>query len=220
MLNFSQARTNMVDCQIHTSGVVDPLILEAFGNIPRELFVPEKLQDIAYHDDDLDIGQGRYLLDPALHAKMVQAAKPRADDVVLDIGCATGYSAAILAPIVTTVIALESNKRQLDKAVKLWDKIGACNVVAIEGGLNEGVPQHQPYSLIMLNGAVAELPFIICEQLAPHGRFLTIVKSPDQAMGRVVMAFKDGSGHISTQDLFDASAPYLAGFEPKSSFRF
>jgi protein-L-isoaspartate(D-aspartate) O-methyltransferase len=220
MLNFAQARTHMVDCQIHTSGVADPLILKAFGSVPRELFVPEKLQGIAYHDDALEIGQGRFLLEPAVHAKLIQTAKPVAADVVLDIGCGTGYSSAILSSIVTTVIAVENNKRQLDKAIKLWDKLGACNIVSLEGELDLGAQAYAPYSLIVLNGSVAQIPQNLCAQLAPKGRLICVVKPQGRSIGRAVLVYKDDSGAISEQELFDASAPYLNGFEPKPSFRF
>lgn len=220
MPKFAQARTHMVDSQIHTCGVVDPAILHAFNTIPRELFVPEKKQGIAYHDDDLDLGQGRFLLEPATHARMLQAVNPHIGDIVLDIGCATGYSSAILAPLVTTVIALESNKKQLEKAVKLWDKVGACNIVAFEADLKNGAPQHQPFSLIILNGAVAEFPLSICDQLIAGGRMVVVVRPKGQVMGRVIMALKDSHGGVSTKELFDATAPYIAGFEPQAAFEF
>ena len=112
MTDFIQARKNMVDCQIHPSGIVDGWILESFQNIPRELFVPEKLQGIAYTDENIDIGQGRFLMEPIVHAKLLQAVAPDKSDVVLDIGVGTGYSSAILCPNVSTVVALENNKKR------------------------------------------------------------------------------------------------------------
>ncbi len=220
MLDFSKARTHMVDSQIQTNGVVDPLLLQAFSTIPRELFVPEKLQGIAYQDDDLSIGQGRYLLEPAIHAKLVQAAKPVQEDVVLDIGSATGYSSAILSPLVTTVIAVESNKKQIDKAVRLWNKIGACNIVSIEASLAEGAPLHQPFSLIIVNGAVGAIPEALCAQLSPGGRLVTILKPAGEVMGRAVLVYRSENGQISVREMFDAAAPYLEGFAPTASFQF
>ena len=85
MLDYIQARTNMLDSQIHTSGVVNPDILEAFQNIPREMFVPEAMRGVAYNDEDITLGHGRYLLEPVVHARMLQALDPKKDDVVLDV---------------------------------------------------------------------------------------------------------------------------------------
>ncbi len=220
MTDFSQARTNMVDGQIHTAGVVDPRILQAFETIPRELFVPEKSQSIAYTDEDIEIGQGRFLLEPITHAKMIQAVQPKKSDIVLDIGIGAGYSSAILSPMVTTIIALETNKRQIDKASRLWNKIGACNIALIEGKLENGVPDQAPYSLIVINGAVSEVPETVLNQMETNGRLITIVKKPGQPIGRATLFMKSKSGTISSKPLFDAAVPFLKGFEPKPQFEF
>ena len=92
--------------------MVDTGILQSFETVPRELFIPEKLQGVAYTDENIDIGQGRFVMEPIIHAKLLQAVLPVAGDIVLDIGIGSGYSSAILSPLVTTVIALEHNKRQ------------------------------------------------------------------------------------------------------------
>ncbi len=220
MTDFSQARVNMVDCQIHTSGIVNSEVLNSFGTVPRELFVPEKMRDIAYADESLDIGQGRFLLEPAIHAKMIQAANPVQDDVVLDIGSASGYSSAILSPIVTTIIALENNKRQMDKAIKLWNQTGACNIALIEGELAKGVADQAPYSLIIINGAITEVPKKILGQLSVGGRLVTIIKQQNSPVGRATMFLKSDGGSISSKVLFDASAPLIGGFEKETAFNF
>lgn len=220
MTDFLQARANMVDCQIHTSGIVDSKVLNSFGSVPRELFVPEKIRDIAYADESLDIGQGRFLLEPAVHAKMVQETQPKPDDVVLDIGCASGYSSAILSPIVTTIIALENNKRQMDKATRLWNQLGTCNIALIEGDLAKGVADQSPYSLIIINGAVTKVPEAILEQLSVGGRLVTIIKKQDNPIGHATLFMKSDNGSISSKPLFDANAPFIGGFEQKTSFEF
>ncbi len=220
MSNFSQARTNMVDGQIHPSGVVNLDILNVFGKVPRELFVPEKLQNVAYTDEEMDIGQGRFLLEPKTHAKMIQAIEPTKSDVVLDIGVGSGYSSAILSPLVLTVIALENNKRQIDKAERLWKSLEICNVALMEGDLEGGVPQQAPYSLIIINGAVHHVPTAILGQLEVGGRLISVVRKNPQTTGQVTLFMKSEGGGISETALFDASAPYLKGFEPKSEFCF
>lgn len=210
----------MVDGQIHTAGVVDERLLAAFSTIPRELFVPEKLQSIAYTDEDLDIGQGRYLIEPIVHAKMLQAAAPNADDIVLDIGAGGGYSSAILAPMVTTVISVENNKRQMDKGVRAWKKLDLCNIVQVEADLKEGVQNQAPYSLICINGAVAEVPQAILDQLSVGGRLITVVRHNTQCLGKATLFMKNENGTVSSKPLFDAGTPFLEGFEPQVAFQF
>ena len=220
MADFLQTRLNMVDGQIHPSGVVDQRILESFQTVPRELFVPERLQGVAYTDEDLSIGQGRYLLEPATHAKMMQAVQPLDTDVVLDIGVGAGYSCAILSPMVTTIIALEHNKRQMDKATKLWDKLDFCNIALIEGKLEDGVPDQAPYSLIVINGAVSAVPDEIISQLDVGGRLVTVIRGNNQSVGQAVLFVKSKTEVVSSRVLFDATAPFLPGFESKASFEF
>ncbi len=220
MTDFELARKNMVDCQIRPSGVVNPILLESFENIPRELFVPEKLQHVSYNDENIDIGQGRFLMEPITHAKLLQEAKLKADDIVLDIGVGSGYSSAILSNNVTTVIAIEVNKRQMDKAARLWDKLDLCNIALVESALVDGEEKHAPYSLIIINGAVSEVPQIILDQLDNNGRLLTIIKKTNEIVGEATIFIKDSHGHISSKPLFEAGVPYLKDFEPKTVFKF
>lgn len=219
-MNFTRARMNMVDSQIQTAGVTGEAILNAFGSTPREFFVPANLQEIAYCEDALSLGQGRYLFAPPLHARMIQAAAPQPSDIVLDIGCATGYSAAILSPLVTTVVALESDGKALAKANKLWAKLDVCNVAGLEGDLTQGAPEHAPYSLIVINGAVTEVPQKISDQLGAEGRLVAVVRKPGEMTGRAVLMRKSKGGACSAFTLFEACAHYLPGFESGEEFHF
>lgn len=218
--DFATARANMIDCQIHTAGVVDEGVLNSFATLPRELFVPEKLQNIAYTDESINIGQGRYLMEPITHAKMVQAAKPNSDDIVLDIGSGSGYSSAILAPLVSTVISLEHNKRQMDKAQRLLERFDLCQVVLESGDLEKGAAAHAPYSLIFINGAVPMVPKEILDQLDNNGRLLTIIQETPQSVGHVTKFSKSQDGSISSKTLFDASIPVLDAFLRAEEFQF
>lgn len=220
MFSFQQARTNMVDCQIHTSGVVSEAVLAAFETVPRELFVPKNLQKVAYTDEDISMGEGRFLLEPAVHAKMVQAAALKPTDVVLDIGCGTGYSAAILSSMATTVVAVEECQKWLGAAEKVWQDLGVCNVVSFNGKLTKGSPEHAPFDAIFINGAVSEIPENIVAQLAPDGRLVTVIKAPGETMGRAVIVQSLGAGQFSSYNLFSAGSPYLPGFAPKPAFTF
>lgn len=214
------ARKNMVDGQIHTHGVVVPEILEAFETVPRESFAPELFEKNAYNDEDIPLGEGRYMLEPAVHARLVQALELKPDDVVLDIGGGTGYSAAILSNLASTVVVLESDHEFASKAAKLWESLGLCNIVAFEGALEQGHPNNAPYDSIIINGAVADVPPQILDQLAPEGRLVTVVKRAGNVMGEARLYQKDEHGHVSAYPLFEAGTPYLAGFEPRPEFQF
>lgn len=220
MSNFSSMRKNMVDGQIHTASVVDERVLQAFQTTPRELCVPERLQNVSYTDESIDIGQGRSLMEPITHAKILQAAALREDDVVLDIGSASGYSSAILSPIVSTVIAVEHNKRQCDRAKRLWESRGLCNIVLVENKLTQGALEHAPYSLVIINGAVPKIPSNITDQMALGGRLITVIKQRDEIVGKAVLFIKDDQGYVSSRPLFDAGVRNLEEFDLEPDFIF
>ena len=144
----------MVDSQINPQGVVDQAILESFLTVPREKFVHPGQEGIAYCDEDLPLGDGRSLMEPCIHGKLLQSANLKPSDVVLDVGFCTGYSSAILSPLVSTVIAIESDKALIGDAEKLWEELGCANIAAYQANLREGLPEHGPYDLILFNGAI------------------------------------------------------------------
>jgi len=220
MLDYKQIRENMVDCQIHPMGVVSEEILDAFMTVPREEFVPEDKRGVAYIDEDLEIGHGRYLLEPSIMARLMQYADLKENDVVLTIGSGAGYTAALLSKIVSTVVSLEENEELLQKAQKVWDDFSFCNIVGISGALTEGAPEHAPYSLIIINGCVCDIPNSIKDQLAPNGRLLGLKRDKDSNVAKAMLIEKVRDGAFSDRVLFDAHSPYLAGFEPTETFQF
>ena len=220
MPDFSQARKNMADCQIRPSGITMPGLAEAFESVPREKFVPDTLKRIAYTDGDMSVGEGRYLLNPTTQARMIQAVQPKASDVVLDIGGATGYSAAVLSSLVTTVIALEEKQKFIKIADKIWQELGICNVASLSAKLTQGSPEHAPFDLIFLNGAITEIPEKLVAQLGEGGRLIAIIKQPGEAIGNVTLVQSLGEKRFSSYTLFEAGAHYLPGFEPLPAFSF
>ncbi len=221
MTDFVKNRENMIKGQLLPGGVVDLAVIESFSSLPREMFVLEKMQKIAYLGENIPLGQGRHLIAPLAHALLLQYAAPNSDDVVLDIGSASGYSSAVLSPLVTTIIALEHNKRQMDKASRLWEKMELCNIAQIEEtNLYLGHAQRAPYSLIIINGSVSFVPDNILEQLAPEGRLACFVREVDNAVGHATLYYKGQNGSISSKKLFDAAVPYLGDFICKKPFNF
>lgn len=220
MSSFETARKNMVDCQIHTNGVINQGVLNAFGSIPREKFLPANLQNVAYTDTLLQTQDDRFILDPMTHARMVQALDIKKDDVVLVIGCGNGYASAIIAQIATTVIAVESSKKNIDTASKILDEIDTRNVVFIKGKPEQGCKEHAPYSKIFVSGASAEIPSALVDQLATGGLLTFILKEQSNStIGKITLIHKSDNSY-STRTLYESNAPYLPGFEPKTEFVF
>jgi protein-L-isoaspartate(D-aspartate) O-methyltransferase len=218
MVDTAAARLNMVESQLRTNRVWDTRILDAFETVPRELYVPERARGFAYIDEDLPIGHGRYLLEPMVLARLVQAAEIGAGDIVLDLGCGTGYAAAILAHLAGTVVALEEVPELARAAAAALEAEQVTNAVVVEGKLAEGYAKQAPYDVILLDGGAAEVPKAIEDQLAEGGRMVGVVR--DRAdVGRAMLMRKD-AGAVSGRVLFDANTPVLPGFERKPGFVF
>ena len=218
MVDFAAARSNMVESQIRTNKVTDPHLLDAFETTPRERFVPEPLRGIAYVDQDVALGGERFVMEPMVLAKLLQAARPGPGDVALDLGCGSGYATAILSRLVATVVALEVDAALAAAANQTLDELEIDNAVVVEGRLAEGYPKQAPYNVILLNGAVSEVPLAIADQLAEGGRLVTVV-SVGAGLGRATLMRRD-SGVISSRILCDASVPVLPGFEAAPGFVF
>ncbi len=218
MVDFAAARLNMVESQLRTNRVTDLRLLGAFETVPRELFVPEPLRGIAYIDEDVALGGGRFVMEPRVLARLLQAAQPGPEDMALDLGCGSGYATAILSRLVATVVALEDDAALAEAANRTLDALEIDNAVVVEGRLAAGYPKQAPYNVILLGGAVAEIPAAIADQLAEDGRLVTVV-SAGPGLGRATLMRRDG-GVISSRVLYDASLPVLPGFEAAPGFVF
>jgi len=208
----------MVESQIRTNKVTDPRIVAAFEAVAREAFVGADKRGIAYIDDDLEVSPGRYLLEPMVLARLLQAAVPQATDMVLDIGCATGYSTAVLAQLAQTVVGLESDRGLMDLANRTLNALDVDNAVVVEGALTAGYQKQAPYDVIVFQGAVSEVPEAVRRQLADGGRLVAVVVDTT-AIGRGTLVQRAGDS-FSARRLFDASTPLLPGFAREAGFVF
>lgn len=208
----------MVESQLRTNKVTDTRILEAFETVPRERFLPEGRSGVAYIDEDLSVAPGRYLMEPMILARLLQAAEIAPGDIVLDIGCASGYSCAILARLADTVVALEADEALSQQAETALQDLVIDNAVVVQGDLTQGYAKQAPYNVILLGGAVAAVPEAIVSQLAEGGRLVAVLR-PEPQIGQAVLIRK-AAGTTSHRVLFDASTPLLPGFAAPKRFVF
>jgi protein-L-isoaspartate(D-aspartate) O-methyltransferase len=216
-VDFDAARRNMVESQIRPNRVTDERLIAALASVPREEFVPKELRGVAYIDEDLPIGDGRYLMEPMIMARLMQEASPTPGDLALTIGCGAGYAAAVLSHLVGAVVAIESSSALAQQATKTLTGMGNDTVAVIEGPLADGCPDQAPFDVIFFNGAVAQIPENIAAQLAENGRLVAVVTG--DGIGKAKLATRR-RGILTSREVFDAGTPLLPGFERKTAFVF
>lgn len=217
-MNFAAARANMIECQIRTNRVIDPDVVGALAQVPRETFVPKPMRGFAYVDEDLDLGGGRVIVEPLALARMLELAKIKPSDVVLNIGDAPGYSTAVLSKLAQTVVSLECEAEWVTKATASLNELGIDNAAVVQGPLDQGYPAQAPYDVILFSGAVSEIPVAISRQLAEGGRLVAIVDD-GRGVGRGTLMVRVGDTWGRRQ-VFDARVPLLPGFAKKAGFVF
>jgi len=215
MIDAAAARRNMVNCQIRPNKVTDLRVIEAFESVAREGFVPDSLTSVAYLDADLEIAPGRFLMEPMVMARLIQAVEPEPDDRVLDVGTGRGYAAAVLARLAGRVVALECEPGLADAARKALAGIG--NVTVVTGALADGHAAGAPYDIIFIGGAVDRVPGTLLDQLAEGGRLAVVTHH--NGMGEASLYLKRG-GAVSHRGVFEAATPRLPGFASERRFEF
>ena len=223
MTDFAAARRMMVDGQIRTSDVTDLRLIAAMLELPRERFVPQSRAELAYLDLDLQVSEGaagappRRLLKPMVLAKLLQAAAVQETDDVLDVGCATGYSSAVLAKLARSVVALEPDPTLARHARENLSGVQASNATVETGPLVEGWASRAPYDVIMLGGATEVPPQALFRQLKEGGRLVTILGRTPNARA---MLYRCAGGDVTGRPIFDAAASTLPGFAAPPAFVF
>ena len=217
MTDFATARRHMVDGQVRTADVTDLRILSAMLDIPRERFVPPASADLAYLDLDLPVGKSgsRRLLKPMVLGKLIHAANIAPGDRVLDVGCATGYGAAVLARVAGQVIALEQDA-DLARAARS-ELAGQPNATVVSGSLTAGWPQSSPYDAIVLEGATEVPPETFLSQIREGGRLVCVLGS---GPGSKAMLYCRSGDELGGRPIFDATAAVLPGFAKTPIFAF
>lgn len=220
MSDFTAARRAMIDGQLRTNSVIDHALLDAFQAIPRERFVPAAWQALTYAEAAIPLnetGDDRQMLEPMVLGRMIQAAEITSEDIVLDIGCGSGYAAAVMARLAGAVVALEQDENLARRAGATLASLEHSNVVVVQGPLNEGHQTEGPYDVILVEGAVEEVPSALKHQLKEGGRLIAILGKGRAAR---VMLYRRLGEDLSGSSVFDAAAPMLPGFAEPAAFAF
>jgi protein-L-isoaspartate(D-aspartate) O-methyltransferase len=221
--DFSQQRDTMVEGQLRTRDVTHVPVVNAFREIPRELFVPDSRRSLSYIDEDLEVlgpvggAPARYLIEPAVFARLLQLGAIKSSDLVLDVGCATGYSTAIISRIASFVVGLEANADLVAKASGTLAELDCGNASVQVGDMETGYAAHAPYDLIVLQGSVEYVPDALLDQLREGGRLVAVLGNGNAA--RAHLFIKDG-GIISQRPDFNAAIHPLPGFRLERGFVF
>jgi protein-L-isoaspartate(D-aspartate) O-methyltransferase len=225
MLDTALRRDKMVDTQLRPNEVTDGRLLDAMRSVPRELFVPGPLRGLAYMDESIEVfgaidgAPPRYLLAPMVLARLIQLASVKPEDAVLDVGCATGYSTAVLARLARAVTGLEPEPELAKAARRVLQRLGVDNAEIVKAALNEGHKKLGAYDVILLNGSVPEPPQPLLDQLKEGGRLACVIAPNTVAQGKAYLFVRVGA-EASGVPHFDAGARPLPGFAPEPRFAF
>jgi protein-L-isoaspartate(D-aspartate) O-methyltransferase len=221
MIDYAVQRASMVDSQVRPSDVTDRRIPRAMLDIPREAFAPGPRKAIAYADGHLPLGDGgrpgRCLLAPRTLAKLLQHLEIGDDDTVLDIGCGTGYSTALLARLARAVVAIEADAVLAGQARTTLAAQGVTNATVLQAPHEAGEAASGPYDAILINGSVTDVPAALLDQMTNGGRLAAIVV--EAGVGKA-MLWRRFAMTFDRRVLFDAEAPVLPGFARKAEFTF
>ena len=223
MTDFNSMRVNMVNNQIKPFAVTNPVILDAFATIPRENFGQFIIESAIYTDNILYLNQkkkfeSRFYLPAAVFAKMIQIADIKKHESVLDIGCLTGYSSAILSKICSTVDGLEQHDELVDISKENIKKLGIENINIHHGNLKDGYMKKELFDAIFINGSVDLVPQPINDQVKDGGRVITIKR--EGLIGYMVI-YKKAGDYMTQINHFEITVPYITkDFMRKSEFAF
>jgi len=217
MSDTASACQHMIDGQLRPNEMNDERIIKAIASVCREKFVPKSLRGVAYLDDHIQVAPGRSLMGPMIFARLIGAADVKDTDLVLDIGCATGYSSAVLGRLAEAVVALEEDEKLVEMATDVLAVESCDNVAVVKGLLTDGLAVQGPYDLIFINGMVDQIPNGLTDQIAEGGRLICVLN--DNGVGKASYVTCE-NGIVGKRILFDATIPVLDAFKKAEKFVF
>jgi protein-L-isoaspartate(D-aspartate) O-methyltransferase len=207
-------RRAMIASQLRTTGTNDPAVLAAMGEVARERFVPAQRIAMAYADALVPLKAGRQLNSPMALGRLLTEAAPEEAGNALVIGAATGYAAAVLAKLVSSVVAIEEDP---ELAAAARAALADTGVTFVEGPLTKGHAAGAPYDLILIDGAVETVPQALIDQLKDEGKLATGIV--ENGVTRLALGRKAGEG-FGIAAFADAAAAILPQFEKPKAFTF
>ncbi len=215
MTDFQTRRVVMVDTQVRPSDVTKFPIIDAMLTVPREVYVPRDKREAAYIGENVELRQGRVVMEPRSMARLLDALDMQPDELVLDVGCGLGYSSAIIARLADAVVAVEEDEVMAAEAQRTLSQEAVDNAAVILGPLAAGSVKHGPYDVITIQGGVEQVPAGLLDQLKDGGRIGAIFMEGQLGVARVG---HKSDGRMSWRFAFNASAPVLAGFAAQRGF--
>jgi len=224
-MKTSTQATHMALGQLYTNEITDPRILQAMVDVPRELFVPEALRGVAYVDEELPLGGGRFLMEPLTVAKLLALSEMQEASRVLVVGALSGYVVALAAKIAHHVVATETDAQMINQTRENLAKLGLSNMDLQQvKSLADGYALSAPYDVIIITGAVEVIPESLGSQLSIHGKLVAVFKVAQRpastlGLGRGTVVTRAASG-LQYREMFDASAALLPEFAKPVGFSF
>lgn len=217
-MDLQIARQNMIEQQIRTWDVLDPVILELLAEVPREGFIPEEYLNLSYVDTQIPIGHGQTTLQPKIEARILQAVNISQKDTVLEVGTGCGYLTALMAKLGKQVRSIEYFQDLSDSAANVLSENGFKNIQLEQGDIFQSMPANSSYDVIVLTGSMARENTLFAEALKPEGRLFQIIgQSP--VMEALLLTRKDNNSW-HRESLFETDVTALIGAEEKPSFEF
>ena len=200
MTDFANLRERMVRRQIESRGIENPMILDAFRDVPREAFVDESQRPWAYDDHPLPIGAGQTISQPYIVALMIEAAEIAPGDRVLEVGAGSGYAAAVISRIAASVVGIERQHDLVQIARERVDRLGYRNVRIVEGDGTLGWPEDAPFEAILAAASGKHVPRPLVDQLAPGGRLVMPIGDPG-GVQELIKVVKRSDGTTTRESL-------------------
>ncbi|TNF65720.1 MAG: protein-L-isoaspartate O-methyltransferase [Gammaproteobacteria bacterium] len=219
-MNNNTAKMNMIKQQIRTWGVNDQRILNAFYDLPREKFVPERFKESAYGDFSIPLDFNECMLKPMIEAKILEVLNIHASETVLEIGTGSGYFTGLLAKLAQSVVSVDIHSSFITQAKHKLKSLGVFNVKLITADVINEFKDEMTYDVIVITGSTPEVPKIFCDKLNIGGRLFVIVGQADAHVMEATLITRTSDTELETKKMFETVVPPLHSIKQPERFTF